>query len=77
MPFADLINKLITDSTMSLPLFSPELAIVITIVALLLSRLCNTERFVSGSSLALIGLDLAGHCLDLCPSPLQSRNAAS
>jgi NADH-quinone oxidoreductase subunit N len=55
MPFADLINKLITDSTMSLPLFSPELAIVITIVALLLSRLCNTERFVSGSSLALIG----------------------
>lgn len=59
MNFANLIEKLITDSLMSLPLFSPELAIVITIVALLLSRLFSTERFLSGSSVALMG-SLAG-----------------
>lgn len=59
MNFTTLVDRLISDSMMSLPLFSPELAIVVTIVLLLLSRLCNTERFVSGSTVALLG-SLAG-----------------
>lgn len=55
MHVADLIEKLITDSHLSLPLFSPELAIIVTIVSLLLNRLCNTERHLPASTVALLG----------------------
>jgi len=55
MNFAELITRLTADTLKSLPLFSPELAIVATIVLLLLVRLFNGDREFPGSVVAILG----------------------
>ena len=55
MNFADLITRLTADTLKSLPLFSPELAIVATIVLLLFARLFNADRRFPGSVVAILG----------------------
>lgn len=59
MNFSELIARLIADTKDSLPLFSPELCIAGTIVALLLVRLFNADRRLPGSVTAIIGTVLA------------------
>jgi NADH-quinone oxidoreductase subunit N len=55
MNFAEIITRLTADTLKSLPLFSPELAIVTAIVALLLVRLFNADSHFPGSVVAMIG----------------------
>jgi NADH-quinone oxidoreductase subunit N len=59
MNFAEIIERLGENTTNSLPLFSPELCIVGTIVALLLVRLFSADRHFPGSVVAIIGTVLA------------------
>lgn len=60
MIFKSLVETLLFETRqVSLPYFSPELAIIGTIVLLLLGRLLGTERWLSGSVLALGGCLLA------------------
>lgn len=55
MTFADIINRLTEDTQRSLPLFSPELCLVGTIVALLFVRLFDADRYLPASIVAIIG----------------------
>src|SRR5579872_572834 len=55
MNFAEIITRLTADTMKSLPLFSPELAIVITIVLLLLVRLFDCDKRFPGSIVAILG----------------------
>lgn len=55
MHFNDLIHGLIHDSGTSVGVFSPELTIVVTIVALLLVRLVDLDRRLPASIMALAG----------------------
>src|SRR5437764_1286141 len=55
MNFAEIIDRLNINTVGSLPLFSPELCIVGTIVALLLVRLFNADRQLPGSVVAIVG----------------------
>lgn len=59
MNFSDLISRLTDDTSTSLKLFSPELIVIATIVALLLIRLLGIDRKVPGSVVAIIGTALA------------------
>src|SRR5262245_48729541 len=59
MKFAELISRLTVDTTHSVELFTPELTIVITIVALLLMRLFNADRRYPGSIVAILGTVVA------------------
>ncbi|HEY2251323.1 MAG TPA: NADH-quinone oxidoreductase subunit N [Planctomycetaceae bacterium] len=59
MNFERIIQLLGENTTNSLPLFSPELCIVGTIVALLLVRLFNADKHFPGSIVAIIGTVLA------------------
>src|SRR5260221_11746576 len=59
MNFEDIIRRLTENTLISLPLFSPELCIVGTIVALLLVRLFNADRHFPPSVVAIIGTVLA------------------
>ena len=59
MNFSDIISRLTDDTTTSLKLFSPELIVVATIVALLLIRLLGIDRRIPGSVVAIIGTALA------------------
>ncbi len=56
MKFSELLSKLVADTCdVSLPLFGPELCIIGAIVGLLLVRLCNFERVLPASFVALAG----------------------
>lgn len=55
MNFEYIIKGLTTDTLRSLSLFSPELCIVATIVALLLVRLANADKRFPGSVVAILG----------------------
>ena len=55
MNFERIIQLLSENTQNSLPLFSPELCIVGTIVALLLVRLFNADRHFPGSIVARMG----------------------
>ncbi|MSR58734.1 MAG: NADH-quinone oxidoreductase subunit N [Planctomycetaceae bacterium] len=55
MNFAELIERLTENTQNSLPLFSPELCLVVTIVALLFVRLLGIDRHLPGSIVAIIG----------------------
>ena len=56
MLFPQLLDKLITETTsLSLPGFSVELCLSATIVAMLLMRLVNLDRFVPASVTAVFG----------------------
>lgn len=59
MNFSDIISRLSDDTSISLRLFSPELIVIATIVALLLIRLLGIDRKVPGSVVAIIGTALA------------------
>ncbi|MBI3861821.1 MAG: NADH-quinone oxidoreductase subunit N [Planctomycetia bacterium] len=59
MNFSDIINTLSADTRASLPLFGPELILIGTIVALLLVRLFNADKYLPGSIVAIIGTALA------------------
>jgi NADH-quinone oxidoreductase subunit N len=59
MKFAELISRLTNDTTHSVELFTPELTIVVTIVALLLMRLFNADRRYPGSIVAIVGTVVA------------------
>jgi NADH-quinone oxidoreductase subunit N len=59
MNFSEIISKVSADTQLSLPLFGPELIVIGTIVALLLVRLFNADRFVPGSIVAIVGTALA------------------
>ena len=59
MNFEEIIHQLSENTANSLPLFSPELSIVGTIVALLLVRLLGADRHFPGSVVAIIGTVLA------------------
>src|SRR5947209_1659552 len=59
MNFSDIISRLTDDTSTSLKLFSPELIVIATIVALLLIRLLGIDRKVPGSVVAIIGTALA------------------
>ena len=59
MNFAEIITRLAADTEKSLPLFSPELAIVVTIVLLLLVRLFDADKRFPGSIVAILGTVVA------------------
>lgn len=59
MNFSDIISRLTDDTSTSLKLFSPELIVIATIVALLLIRLLGIDRKIPGSVVAIIGTALA------------------
>ncbi len=55
MNFSELINALTSNTSHSLHLFRPELALCVTIVAMLLVRICRLEKCLPGGLIALIG----------------------
>ncbi|MBS0265561.1 MAG: hypothetical protein JSS02_26750, partial [Planctomycetes bacterium] len=59
MNFSDIISRVTADTQASLPLFGPELILIGTIVALLLVRLFNADRYLPGSAVAILGTALA------------------
>jgi NADH-quinone oxidoreductase subunit N len=59
MKFADLITRLTIDTTHSVELFTPELTIVVAIVALLLMRLFDADRRYPASIVAILGTVVA------------------
>jgi NADH-quinone oxidoreductase subunit N len=59
MNFAEIIARLTADTQQSLSLFSPELAVVATIVLLLFVRLFDADKHFPGSVVAMIGTIVA------------------
>jgi NADH-quinone oxidoreductase subunit N len=55
MPFTELINSLINDTSQSLPRFGVELCLSVTIVLMLLMRLSNIDRLIPACLTATIG----------------------